>query len=763
MFASQMLRILASIILLFLIIGTSVAAEPTAAADLDRNCRIEGTVTDAHGHPLAAATIEVVETGLTVIADEDGFYCIETITPGYYNLVVSSADYMNEQVETVKATADATAVVNIRLMPQYRKEIVVTGTRSEKRLSEVPVRTELIDRDAIEASGSRTLADAVEFTTGVRVENDCQNCNFSQIRLLGLDGAYSQILVDSQPVLSSLAAVYGVEHIPARMIDRIEVIKGGGSAIYGPGSVAGVINVIPRTPTEGGGSAQMAYQEIDGEPGYNLDAALDLVTDDGQAAVTLFGQLDQRDAVDITGDGFSDIAERLIESFGARFSRFALDGDARFSADYSHTHEDRRGGDNLDLPEFMAEIAESVQSTRDAASVSWMHVPSRRFDYRLNVSYAHTDRDTYYGGGMDPNAYGNSTNPLLVIDSQFSHHLGDHDVAWGLQYTSDGIEDEQPAYERFIDETYTDIGLFLQDDWQMGQHWELVAGVRVDDHSEVDSLIASPRLALKWDPNSEFTARASFATGFRAPQVFNEDLHITLAGGEGQVIRNHPDLKEESSRSFTVGMEWTPRIGRGNGLVEANIFNTDIDDLFFVTEDDDPATDEQEFIRINLGGARVAGVEFNLGYGIGDHFVAEAGFVVQSARSDEPDPDFGERDFFRTPERYGVLSLNWKNPRFVNLFFGAKYTGPMKVPHYAGYIEEDVLETSGSFLTFDASLSRAMPLFRGSETALVLTLGVKNLTDQYQEDLDMGPDRDAGYVYGPRFPRTLYTSVKFEF
>jgi outer membrane receptor for ferrienterochelin and colicins len=84
----------------------------------------------------------------------------------------------------------------------------------------VPVRTEVVSRETIERTAARTLADAIEYTTGVRVENNCQNCNFQQIRLLGLDGAYSQILVDGQPLVSSLAQVYGVEHIPAQMIER---------------------------------------------------------------------------------------------------------------------------------------------------------------------------------------------------------------------------------------------------------------------------------------------------------------------------------------------------------------------------------------------------------------------------------------------------------------------------------------------------------------------------------------------------------------
>lgn len=101
--------------------------------------------------------------------------------------------------------------------------------------------------------GARTLADAVEYTTGVRVESNCQNCDFSQIRLLWLEGPYTQILMGGQPVGSSLAQVYGIEQIPSRMIDRIEIVKGGGSALYGPESVGGVVNIISREPAKRGG------------------------------------------------------------------------------------------------------------------------------------------------------------------------------------------------------------------------------------------------------------------------------------------------------------------------------------------------------------------------------------------------------------------------------------------------------------------------------------------------------------------------------
>jgi outer membrane receptor for ferrienterochelin and colicins len=636
-------------------------------------------------------------------------------------------------------------------------DVVVTGTKTEKKLTDVPVRTELIKRSEIEETAARTLADAIEFTPGVRIENNCQNCNFSQLRLLGLEGPYSQILIDGQPLMSSVAAVYGIEHIPARMIDRLEIVKGGGSALYGPGAVAGIINVISRDPIESGSDVEFTYEDIDGERSTSISAVGDVVSSDGKTRLSILSQVDSREGYDRDGDGFTELGERDMESVGFRLRQFFM-READMTVEYTYTHEDRRGGDRLDLPVTQAEIAEWVETIRNAGSISWSHAPGIGFDYRLTGAFAFTDRDTYYGAGMDPNAFGNSENPLYILDSQFNHYLGKHTLTWGGQYQSEELTDEQPAYERSTDEKYTDAGFYAQDDWAIAGPLALVIGGRVDKHSEIDDAIVSPRLALKLMPEGSLNIRAAYSSGFRAPQVFDEDLHITQVGGEGQVIRNDPALKEESSSSYTLGAEWTPKAGPGFILVEATGFYTGIKDAFSLDEQDDPATEEAEFVRINRGGAEVYGAEVNLGYQIGEMFEAQVGWVHQKSEFDDADDDFGSTDFFRTPDDYGVLKLSWGYPGLVDVFIGAKYTGEMTVPHYAGFIAEDRLETSETFLTWDASVARAFAI---SDNELTLTLGCKNVTDVYQDKVDQGPDRDAGYVYGPRSPRTFYASIKY--
>ena len=734
----------------------------TTAVGAAQECKITGVVRNPSSEVIAGAVVLVEQLGVSAETDDDGRYCISGIGAGTYHLLVT-ADGFQEQHSHPIAVDGEPATVDMVLQRAFRAEMVVTATRTERRLSEVPVRTEVVRREEIERIEARTLADAIEFTTGVRVESNCQNCNFSQIRLLGLPGAYTQILVDSQPIISSLAQVYGIEQIPERMIDRIEVVKGGGSALYGAGSVGGVVNVIPRLPRRAGGALEIRPESIGGESALSMNGVFDWVTPNQDVYVSGFGQVDSVDPVDVDGDGFTEVAKRDLFSFGARAGFFLFGGNARLSLDYTHIDEDRRGGNNLDLPEFMADVAESIDSTLNIASATWLHTVSSSFDYRLTLSYADTERDTYYGSGMDPNAYGSTENPLLVFDSQVNRRFGSHYLSAGVQYNRDKLTDTQPAYDRYIAETYTNLGLFLQDDWILGRGWELVYGARLDDFSEIDGTIVSPRVAVKFAVQPNLTSRLSVSSGFRGPQVFNEDLHITQVGGEGQVIRNDPNLKEESSLSTSLGLEWTPPLWGDVGLLEANLFNTEINDLFLIVEDDDPTTPEAEFTRINFGSAFVRGLELNLGWAFSDTLQLQLGYVWQRSKRDTTDPDFGSETFFRTPDQYGVASIMWKVPWDLELWFGAKYTGTMEVPHYAGYIPEDRLETTDPFLTLDLRVAREFPLLSEPTTRFQVAVGGRNITDEFQQDLDQGPDRDSGYVYGPRFPRSWYVSFELAF
>jgi outer membrane receptor for ferrienterochelin and colicins len=715
-------------------------------------CAVSGTVLDATGLPVPGVAIAAGD--LTVVTDERGQYCLAALADD--RILTATLEGFRPYRAQIASTSPATH--NITLVPGFRQETVVTATRTSRRLDDVPVRTEVVGRDMIDRLAARTLADAIEFTTGVRVESNCQNCNFSQIRLLGLDGPYTQILVDGQPVISSLAQVYGIEQIPARMIERIEIVKGGGSALYGPGSVGGVVNVIPREPAQRGAVFESRGDLMHGEPGLSLTGAADWVARAQDTIVTLYGQVDRVRPVDLTGDGFTEVSRRQLEAVGGRAAKYLLGNAAKLTLDLTAVREDRRGGNRLEFAPHEADIAEAIRSRRQSASATWFHTRGRTLDYRVSGAWAGTSRDSYYGTGRDPDAYGDTASQLAVIDTQVNRYIQRHTLSSGVQYSRETLRDEQPAYQRFTNATYNNAGLFLQDDWALGRGWQLVYGARADHHSAVQRLIVSPRAAVMWSPAPAVDVRLSVARGFRAPQLFDEDLHLSSVAGEARIIHLSPDLREERSTNYMAGVEWKPFAGRGQALIELNAFSTRLTDLFHVVDHDDPNTAVVEFLKTNFGAARVAGVELNLGWGVGDELIIQGGVVEQRARFDEAEPDFGSRDFFRSPRRYANLTVTWNPHGLANMFAGLRYTGPMSVPHYAGAIADDRLERTPSFVTLDASVSRELGAWNGR--TLTLTINGRNLTNAYQRDLDQGPLRD---VYGPRFPRSIAAGIRASF
>lgn len=739
--------------------AADMAGPSTKAPDA---CFVEGTVVDPTGLPVPGVVVTIDDATVSVVTDGRGRYCLPAM-PGEIRgmlTIVATLDGFAPVRAGVPAGRPPHAL-DLRLEPSaVREQVVVTPTRTSRRLGDVPVRTEVIGAPLIRAIGARTLADAVEFTTGVRVESNCQNCNFSELRLLGLGGPYTQILIDGQPVISSLAHVYGLEQIPARMIERIEVVKGGGSALYGSGAVGGVVNVISREPARTGALAELRLDTAQGLPSYSASGSADWVSRDRETLATGFVQSDGVRPLDVDGDGFTEVSRRRLDAVGGRVARYALSNRAKLSVEATHLGEDRRGGDLLRLPPDQANIAEWVRTRRSAVGAAWFHAPGPRLDYRITAAGADTARDSYYGTAQDPNAFGDTQNRLWLVDTQVNQYAGRHTVSWGAQFSWEVLRDRQPAYGRLTRASYQSAALFLQDEWAFGRGWSLLYGARADRHTAVGRFIASPRFALMYSPGEALDIRASIARGFRAPQVFDEDLHLRSVGGEMVLVHLSPGLKEETSTNSMIGAEWKPALWHGQALLEANAFSTALRDLYHVTEANAPGADARAFLKQNFGRARVYGIELNAGWGRGDTFVVQGGVVVQRARFAEPEPDFGSRDFFRTPRVYGNLTVTWRHPRYGDWFAGLRYTGSMTAPHYAGYIDEDRLETAPSFVTLDASWS--WPLYAGRPT-LALTLGGRNLTNAYQEDLDRGPLRDASYVHGPRFPRSLVMGLRVEY
>lgn len=200
------------------------------AAPTDAN--IVGHVIDAeNGDHLTGCLVSIPKIGLATMTDGSGHYVFRDLVPGEYELKVSFVGYISATRKT-KVAAGQTVEVNFDIDPDafMLDQMVVTSSKTEVKRRESASLINVVSANTLLNVGACTLADGLDFQPGVRVENDCQNCGFTQVRINGLDGHYSQILMNSRPVFSALTGVYGLEQIPANMIERIEVMRGGGSA-----------------------------------------------------------------------------------------------------------------------------------------------------------------------------------------------------------------------------------------------------------------------------------------------------------------------------------------------------------------------------------------------------------------------------------------------------------------------------------------------------------------------------------------------------
>ena len=654
---------------------------------------IHGIVIDAETKkPLPGVNIFVEHTTNGAATDRDGIYIITKISVGEIHLVASMMGYKRER-KIIKVISGQKVRVNFELKSTILEmgAVVITGTATPHLVEDMPVRTEVIPRRRIEQKQACNLAEALSFHTGIRVENNCQNCNFTQVRILGMDGKYSQILIDGDPVVSSLAGVYGLEHFPEEMVDQIEIVKGSGSSLYGAGAVAGVVNMITRRPIINRMRIRYLSNATNGEMDQHLGTVSETVNEKGTSGAYIFGSFRKRNPYDHNGDGLSELGQLKNESIGFKWYYKPFETGELLTS-FHRIHEERRGGNMFDLPVHEAEIAEWIEHWRSGGTVCWSHLPSALFDYRIYYSFSEENRESYYGGlGGDTNQdrldalafYGKTDNMLHITGLQANYSLANHLFTGGLQYSRDKLKDKTAAETAYhVDAMYINTGIFLQDNLHFGAEKgiELVLGIRMDKHSELNNWISSPRINGKFQIGKGFTLRGAFTTGFKPPQTYDEDLHLCGIEGDQRVIRNAPDLKEERSNSISVGIEFQGYVSKIPMMVSLTAFKIRLEDAFteeFVAKEGVI----ERWERINSDGAGVKSVEIDLGIRPVTMIEVLGGFTYTNGEYDSPLADFGTKKFLRSPELTGNINLTFNLADWLDLYVRGNYTGEADVPH----------------------------------------------------------------------------------
>ena len=700
---------------------------------------LEGVVTSS-GLPVPLANVGVAGTTYGTAADENGRYRIKGLPAGRHRIVASAVGYRTRELH-VKVADGETATLHIELEETVieGEEVVVTGTLLETYLKDSPVKVDVVTSGFLQKVPNSNIMEAIEGVNGLQEQIDCGVCGTNNIRINGMDGPYTAVLIDGMPIMSSLATVYGLNGISPALIRRIEVIKGPMSTLYGTEALAGVINIITKTPRTAPRFSFNAFGTNHGE--YAVDFGV--VPSRGKVGGFISGTAAYNDTfIDDNGDDFADIPlNRRLSLFGRTTigEVLNLSGRAYF--------EDRIGGTRAFIRSFSDELrgsgelyGETILTNRLELMGSYQPAPGMRVEFAANDHR----QDSYYGSQSYEARQSTLFGQLLL-----HREMGIHSLLGGaavrLQRYDDntgstGAYDDAGALLENRPDNRLIPGVFTQHEARFSNRVRLLSGMRVD-YQRDHGLILSPRLSVKAGPSDLTTLRLNAGTGFRVVNLFTED-HAAYTGSRATVILE--DLEPERSYSGTLSIQQVIPMGGSPFTVDLDAFYT-----YFTNKIEPDYSNPGEIRYANLHGSAVTrGLSLTLSQNFGTRVTYSAGATwmdvfrthegVRSAIEFAP-------DFQATASATLRLSHHWSADYTVTA------TGPMSMPQFAPPFERPA--TSPTYSVHNVQILHERHIEHLGE--IHLYAAARNLFDYAQPSPLIDPGQpfgdhfDTTYVYGP--------------
>ncbi len=784
------------IFLVLVLLSTEIMAQLPPKPKTDAN--IFGHVIDAAtGEHLPFVTIGIRGTTIGTTTDQTGHFRIINAPVGTYILQASFTGYKTTEI-LITTEEKKSIEIDFELDRETLRlgEVVVSASRFSQQRTESPAVVNSITPKLFSGVQAVVLSEGLNFAPGLRMETNCSNCGLSQVRINGLEGSYSQILINGRPLFSGLASAYGLELIPAGMIDRVEVIKGGGNTLYGGSAIGGTINIRLREPVSNTYEvgADMGFvgtgRSGAGTPATDksLNASISTVSDDGKTGLSIFGFARNRNAFDANNDGFSELVDLDNTTFGTRIYQ-RLSQRSKLTLDFFRIEEERRGGNRFDYQPHEADISEWVEHSITTGGLTWEQFVGKSDLLTVFANAQNIDRNSYFGANQSQAGYGETSDITLSAGFQYKANVSNGTLVMGSDLTTGQLTDTKQGYPdldnaviengAIIEIPHTDnlltakenaltAGIFTQYEKRFNR-LKLTLGLRYDHYSvdneaapdsKVNNGVLLPALSAMYDIRPFLQGRLSYAKGYRAPRIFDEDLHAEVSGSRKVIYTSAPGLKQENSNTLMTSLDFNKMIGKSEIGLLAEGFVTLLDDPFVISYGEPDENGVVVNTRSNSDkGASVQGLNLELNFTPREDLRFYAGFTLQSSLYEEAQ-DFGEKRFLRTPNQYGFLTFDWQFIPDWTLTANGAFTGSMLVPYFGPTIEnpdQGELRRSDPFFDMGFKLNYTLAL---NVTKISFYTGVKNLFNSYQKDFDTGINRDPSYVYGPTLPRMIYFGVK---
>lgn len=737
-----MLRFLLAFLL---VIPLSITAQPDVS-------KITGRVY-SNGSPVAGANVSLLDIKKGAATDSQGKFVISNIQPGVYQLVISAIGYKKFRKEvTVETTETVSLDITLEQKMEELGEVVVTGTMRETYVKESPVKVAVVTpRRLQQGKTSSNIMDLIDSVNGLTTQLNCGVCGTNAIRINGVEGSNTAVLIDGMPIMGALASVYGLNGISPSIIDQVEVIKGPQSTLYGTQALGGVVNIITKNPRNTPSLSADLYAKSTEETSLNLAASPAMGRLNGFISGNL---LRMENYFDHNNDNFNDIAKRTRLSLFGKGTLEGRNGEQRLNFAAKVYDENRTGGVRAFEDKIRGSnqvYGESIYTQRTELLTDYRPAGlSERL--RISGAFTYHGQDSYYGtehyDAEQAIAYGQLTwnqpltDKLNVLVGSTARYQTYND---NTPATSDGTN------KRFIPGIFTQVEV-------SANNLRLLGGLRLDNHREHGSVLA-PRLSVKYSPSAMTTLRASAGTGFRVVNVFTED-HAALTGSREVVFAEN--LDPERSKSITASIEHIIPFKANPLTVSVDGFYTHFSNKIIPDYDRDPNL----IIYENLDGYSVTrGFSIDLDQNFTSLPISyNASFTLMEVYTQE---NGNRKAMTYAPDFTGSWGINYTLRSWdLELGYNGKLVGPKRMPE--NYVENFGRNRwSPTHTTHDLKITKEfMNVNSAKGLGIEAYMSVENLFDFTQGSPLVGTSSPFGsrfdtiYTWGPIIGRTLSVGAR---
>lgn len=693
------------------------------------------------------AKVWLKDTEFYTLTDLEGKYELKNIPIGTYFLQITSSTHQKYSEEIVLEGSVMTRNVELEKLDLQLDEVVVTGTMREVSISKSPVKIEVISSDFFKSNPVNNVIEALETVNGVQEQVNCGVCGTNDIHINGMEGPYTLVLIDGMPIVSGLSSTYGFNGIPTSLIERVEIIKGPSSTLYGTEAVGGIINIITRSPENS------SLIEFEGKATTHQEYKTTLAWSPkiGNQVFTTFSAdyVYNQHRLDYNDDNFTDVPLNNRISIFNKWLFLNKDKEEVLNLAARYYWEDRFGGTlewNKDFLGSDSIYGEHINTCRVELIGNYI-LPTKNRNLKLSFSANSHDQNSTYG---DVNYTANQQ--VFFTNLIWNKKIGNRNFLLA-GYTNNFQLYEDNSSSNVKEQTFVP-GVFVQDEFNWTDELILLTGIRLDYHSN-HGLIVSPRLSLKKDFGSYSSFRFNYGNGFRQVHLFTED-HAFLTGARDVVIEN--DLNPERSHNITLNFNHTyNKIGYGN-------FDFDVFYTYFQNKIiPDYNTDPNLIIYNNLEGYGITrGISAAVNHKFKIPLRLRLGVTLQDVY-EITDNEQGEQEKVEqlfAPFFSGVFNLSYEFKKLkMKVNYTGKIVGPQNLPVYDTPFERD--EISPWFTVQNVQLSKEFN--KGWE----VYAGVKNILNYTQPSPLVSPDDpyadefDTSYAYGPLQTRRFFLGVRY--